>query len=80
MKRFTGTVVSTKSEKTAVVKVDSFWKHPIYKKRVKRSKKYLVHSEEKLGTGDQVIFGETRPLSRRKKWKIIATVQKKKTK
>lgn len=76
MKQFTGLVVSTKMQNTAVVKVDSFWQHPVYKKRVKRSKKHLVHDEKEVKVGDKVIFEETLPISKRKKWKIIGVVKK----
>ena len=76
MKILTGTVVSTKMQKTAVVKVDSFWKHPIYEKRVKKSKKYLAHDKTGVKEGDKVRIGETRPISKRKKWAIIEVIKK----
>ena len=62
-------------EKTATVKVDVLWQHPIYKKRVKRSKKYLVHDELGGRVGQTVRFGETRPLSKRKRWRILEVVE-----
>ena len=71
MKQFIGTVISTKMEKTAVVLKERLWKHPIYKKRVKRSKKYLVHDEIGVKVGDKVRFVETKPISKRKVWKIV---------
>ena len=76
MKQFTGTVASTKMKATTVVKVDTMWQHPIYKKRVKRSHKYLVHDTMKTKVGDTVTFQETRPLSKRKRWQIIQVVKK----
>lgn len=71
MKTLSGIVTSTKMRKTAVVKVDHRWRHPLYQKTVKRSKKYLVHDEVGVKEGDVVTIVETRPLSRRKRWKII---------
>ena len=70
MKKFTGQVISTKTPKTAKVLVERFWQHPVYKKRVKRSKKYLVHDEIGVKLGDKVVIQETKPISKRKKFKI----------
>lgn len=72
MKTLIGTVVSDKMEKTVVVNVDVLWRHPLYKKRVKRSKKYLAHDEIGTKAGDKVKIGEVKPISKRKKWKIIS--------
>lgn len=71
MKQLTGIVTSTKMTNSAVVKVDWMWQHPIYKKRVKRSKKFLIHTEKPLITGQTVTFQETRPLSKRKRWVVV---------
>lgn len=71
MKQFTGTVLKAKMDKTIVVEVDWLWQHPVYKKRVKRSKKYLVHSDQKVELGQTVTFKETRPLSKRKRWILV---------
>jgi small subunit ribosomal protein S17 len=66
-----GEVVSTKMAKTAVVLVRRQVEHPVYKKVVKRSKKFLVHDEEqKCSVGDVVRIVECRPLSRHKRWKL----------
>lgn len=70
MKSVTGVVISTKMQKTAVVRVDRQWRHPLYQKTVKRSKTYLVHDETGVKEGDIVTMVETRPLSRRKHWRI----------
>ena len=77
MKLFSGKVTGTKMKHTASVKVDSFSTHPIYKKRVKRSKTYLVHDEIGVKVGDEVIFQETKPISRRKRWRIKKIVDNK---
>lgn len=71
MKQLTGIVESTKMTNTAVVKVDWLWQHPVYKKRVKKSHKYLVHTEKPLTIGQTVSFEETRPISKRKRWVVV---------
>ena len=50
MKILTGVVVNAKMEKSATVRVDRMWRHPIYKKMIKRSKKFLVHAENPINT------------------------------
>ena len=63
-KRMTGKVVSTVNTKTAVVSVERWWVHPIYKKRLRRSKKYQVHDEDELAkVGDMVQIASCRPVS-----------------
>ncbi|MDJ0837408.1 MAG: 30S ribosomal protein S17 [Acidobacteriota bacterium] len=67
-----GVVVSDKMEKTIVVKVERQFAHPLYKRTVKRTKKFLAHDEEgKASIGDRVEIIEARPLSRRKRWKLV---------
>jgi len=71
-KKFTGVVVSDKSNKTVVVKVERVKLHPKYNKRYTVSRQYKVHDEKnKYKTGDQVTFVECRPLSKDKKWRVI---------
>lgn len=70
MKILKGMVISTKMNKTAVVRVDRQWKHPLYQKAVKRSKKYLVHNEGSVKEGDMVTIVETKPMSKMKRWRI----------
>ncbi len=66
---WTGTVVSDKMDKTIVVKVERVEQHPVYGKRMKVSKKYKVHDEKNnYKIGDKVVFEETRPMSKDKKW------------
>lgn len=66
-----GVVVNTKAKKTATVLVESPVRHPLYKKIIKRKKKFLVHDEyEKCKVGDTVKIIETKPLSKRKRWRI----------
>jgi len=73
----TGTVVSTKMNKTIVVSVERRKAHPIYGKIVKRSKKYYAHDErEEAQPGDFVRIQETRPMSKLKSWKLVEIVRK----
>jgi small subunit ribosomal protein S17 len=67
-----GVVVSDKQEKTVVVKVERRFMHPLYKKFIKRSKKYAAHDEDnKFKTGDLVKIQETKPISKNKSWIVI---------
>jgi len=71
-KKFSGVVVSDKSDKTIVVKVETVKIHPKYKKRYTVSRKYKVHDEKnEFRTGDKVSFVECRPLSRDKRWRVV---------
>lgn len=71
-KKFSGIVVSDKSDKTIVVRVDSIKVHPKYKKRYTSSKKYKVHDENnEYKIDDKVTFVECRPLSKDKRWRVI---------
>ncbi len=70
-KKFTGEVVSNKSDKTIVVKVETVKQHPKYKKRYVVSRKYQVHdAKNEHKVGDKVVFIECRPLSKTKRWRI----------
>lgn len=76
-KTMTGIVVSDKMDKTVVVSVQSYTQHPIYKKIVKRTKKYKAHDEENTcKTGDRVKIMETRPLSKEKRWRVVQVLEK----
>ena len=75
MKTLIGQVVSDKMEKTVAVKVDVLWQHPLYKKRVKRSKKYLAHDEIGVKVGQKVKIEETKPRSKRKSWQVLEVVK-----
>ena len=67
-----GTVVSDKSGKTIVVLVERRITHPIYKKIIKRSKRYMAHDENgTLKVGDIVRIQECRPLSKLKRWEVV---------
>jgi small subunit ribosomal protein S17 len=76
-KIFIGKVVSNKMAKTASVVVERRYKHPLYGKYVKRSSKFLVHDEKnECSPGDTVRIAETRPLSRRKSWRLVEIIEK----
>lgn len=76
MKIFEGKVISTKMEKTATVEVEVFKTHPLYKKRIRRTKKYHAHDEIGVKEGDWVKIGECRPISKTKKFKILEVIKK----
>jgi SSU ribosomal protein S17P len=70
-KTLIGKVVSTKMQKTVVVKVERKFRHPLYEKVITRHKKYKAHNEEfKLKEGDMVKIIETRPISKDKHFKV----------
>ena len=76
IRKLKGVVVSNKMTKTAVVKVDRIKIYPVYKKRIKVSKKYKVHDpQNKCRIGDMVIFQECRPLSKDKRWRLVKIVR-----
>lgn len=67
-----GVVVSDKADKTIVVKVERRVMHPLYKKFIRRSKRYLAHDESNAAkVGDLVRIRECRPISKRKCWEIM---------
>lgn len=67
-----GTVVSDKADQTIVVRVERRVMHPIYKKFIRRSKKYMAHdAANRFKIGDTVRIEECRPLSARKRWQVL---------
>ena len=67
-----GVVVSDNMDKTIVVNVERKFKHKLYKKYIRRSKKYHAHDEDNsCKTGDKVTIRECRPLSKLKRWEVI---------
>lgn len=74
---FTGTVVSTKMNKTITVLVETYKNHPIYHKRMKYSKKYKAHDASEVAKlGDKVEIMETRPLAATKNFRLVRVVEK----
>jgi small subunit ribosomal protein S17 len=74
MKKLSGTVISDKMQGSAVVLVESAWSHPLYKKTVKRSKKYLVDNLKDAKYGDKVEISESKPLSKKKRFVITKII------
>ncbi len=76
-KNLQGVVVSTKMAKTIVATVTHQYKHPLYKKLLRRTKKYKIHSEDPaVKIGDTVDFAQCKPISKDKKYKLLKIVKK----
>lgn len=71
-----GIVASDKMQKTIVVRVDRLVKHPKYRRYVRRTSKFMAHDDVGATIGDKVRIVETRPLSARKRWRVVEIVQK----
>lgn len=72
-----GVVVSDKMQKSIIVAIERQVRHPIYKKYVKRTTKLMAHDEERQARiGDTVRIMETRPMSKRKRWRLVEIVKK----
>ncbi len=73
----TGVVVSDKMDKTAVVAIETYIRHPLYKKTMRSTYKLKVHDENnECSVGDKVKVMETRPLSKEKRWRLVEIIQK----
>jgi small subunit ribosomal protein S17 len=74
-----GKVISNKMEKSVVVRVEYLVSHLLYKKRIKKSNKFMAHDEKNVcNIGDKVKIAETRPQSKRKRWKVTEILEKSK--
>ena len=71
-----GTVSSDKMQKTVVVRVDRLVRHPKYRRYVRRTSRFMAHDDLGATTGDRVRIVETRPLSAKKRWRVVEIVQK----
>jgi small subunit ribosomal protein S17 len=72
-----GTVVSDKMQKTLLVSVEEHYRHPLYKKRVRRQRRFMAHDEREEGKlGDRVRILEAAPISRRKRWLLVEILEK----
>ena len=68
----TGRVVSSKMDKTVVVRVETRRRHPLYKKTIRKTTNFKAHDENnECGLGDVVRILETRPLSKEKRWRVV---------
>ncbi len=73
----TGRVVSDKMDKTVVVAIEEITAHPMYGRRIRRTKKLKAHDEENQArVGDTVRVMETRPLSREKRWRVVEILER----
>ena len=73
----TGIVVSNKPDKTIVVRCERIVKHPLYKKFIRKRKKFMAHDpRNECGMGDKVQIIESRPISRRKRWRLLKILEK----
>ncbi len=76
-KQRTGRVVSNRMEKSITVAVDRQIKHPIYGKFITKTTKYMAHDENNdANIGDLVKIMETRPLSKRKRWRLVEVIER----
>lgn len=72
-----GTVVSDKMQKTVVVAVETIKEHPLYGRRIRRTRRYKAHDEENAcREGDRVRIEETRPLSKEKRWRVVEILER----
>lgn len=72
-----GVVVSNKMQKSITVDVERKVKHPLYGKFMKKNKKFLAHDEENTcNIGDTVRIAEIRPMSKRKKWRLVEVIER----
>ncbi len=73
----TGIVSSDKMDKSRVVKVERYIAHPLYKKYVRKTAKFMAHDEKNESrAGDRVRIMETRPLSTKKRWRIVEIIER----
>ena len=77
VKTKTGQVVSDKMEKTIVVAVENLVQHPLYKKRIRRTRRFQAHDETtEAHVGDLVLIAETRPMSKNKTWRLVEIIRR----
>lgn len=77
VRTLTGRVVSNRMDKTAAISVERLEKHPLYGKFVRRTTKVLAHDENnECRIGDTVSIAESRPLSKRKAWRVVEIIER----
>lgn len=78
LRTLTGRVINNKMMKTVVVEAVTTYTHPLYKKKIKTRRKYKAHDEKGISQpGDIVKLGETRPISKEKRWKVVEVITRK---
>ena len=76
-KTMLGTVVSDRMDKTVIVAVERLVQHPLYRKYIRKQKRYKAHDEKNdCHIGDRVLLVETRPLSREKRWRVKEVLER----
>ncbi len=76
-KERTGIVVSDKMDKSIVVRIERQFRHPVYGKFVRKTKKFIAHDEKnECNIGDTVRIMETRPLSKNKNWRLVEIIER----
>jgi small subunit ribosomal protein S17 len=74
-KTLEGIVISTRMQKSVVVRVERQVRHPLYLKTIRKSSKFMAHDEEnKCRVGDRVVIRETRPISKQKCWRVVSVL------
>lgn len=77
IKNKSGVVIRKSGDKTVIVEVERFVMHPMYKKYIRKRKKFHVHDEKNVcQLGDKVTIVETRPISKTKSWKLLSVIEK----
>jgi small subunit ribosomal protein S17 len=72
-----GVVLSATADKSVVVKVENFIMHPLYRRFVRSTSKFMAHDEENAcNPGDRVLIEECRPISKRKKWRVRKIIER----
>lgn len=74
-KKLTGTVVSTKMNKTIAVQIEYVKSHPLYSKKMKQTKKILAHNELEVNKGEKVVITESRPFSRHVRFEVTEVLK-----
>lgn len=71
----TGAVISRAGKQTVIVRVDSYVPHPLYKKRIRKTKRFAAHDvQDAVKVGDVVAIAETKPISKTKHWEVIKII------
>jgi small subunit ribosomal protein S17 len=71
-----GVVISRSGQKTVIVRVDTYVAHPLYKKRVRKTKRFATHDEKDTAkVGDTILIGEIKPMSKTKRWEVINIIK-----
>ena len=71
-----GVVISRSGLHTVIVRVDTYVAHPLYKKRVRKTKRFMAHDEkDTVNVGDMILIGEIKPMSKSKRWEVVNIIK-----